>query len=120
MAAAAAVGARAWSRLPALLTLRHTYVALRHGQSEANVAGLISSDPAIATVTHGLTPTGRAQALSSVALLAALPVTKCIFLTSDFTRARETAEIAHAGLARAWAAEGKGRSVCQCALSPSR
>ena len=109
-----AAAKRAWSRLPALCTLRHTYVSLRHGQSEANVTGLISSDPAIATVTHGLTEKGRQQALRSVDLLASLPVTKCIFLTSDFTRARETAEIAHAGLVQAWADEGKGRCVCQC------
>ena len=39
-----------WSRLPALSSLRHTYIALRHGQSTANVAGVISSDPAVASV----------------------------------------------------------------------
>ena len=39
-----------WSRLPALRSLRHRYIALRHGQSTANVAGTISSDPDIATV----------------------------------------------------------------------
>jgi hypothetical protein len=39
-----------WSRLPALSSLRHTYIALRHGQSTANVAGIISSDPAVASV----------------------------------------------------------------------
>ena len=39
-----------WSRLPALGSLRHTYIALRHGQSTANVAGIISSDPQVASV----------------------------------------------------------------------
>lgn len=39
-------------------TLRHRYYALRHGQSLANVAHIISSDPAIATVEHGLSETG--------------------------------------------------------------
>ena len=35
---------------------------LRHGQSQANVAQLISSRPEVATTTHGLTERGREQA----------------------------------------------------------
>eukprot|EP01046_Picozoa_sp_COSAG06_P107551 COSAG06_NODE_53892_length_297_cov_1.050505_1_plen_42_part_10 len=42
------MGGGGWSRLPPLRSLRHTYIALRHGQSTANVAGIISSDPKVA------------------------------------------------------------------------
>ena len=42
--------------------LHHRYVALRHGQSEANVQGIISSEPSVAVVQHGLSASGRAQA----------------------------------------------------------
>ena len=41
--------------------LRNRYIGLRHGQSEANVAGIISSDPKIGSETHGLTALGRFQ-----------------------------------------------------------
>ena len=40
----------------------HRYVALRHGQSEANVQGIISSEPRVAVAQHGLSASGRAQA----------------------------------------------------------
>lgn len=42
--------------------LTQSYYALRHGQSLANVAGIISSDPSISTVRHGLSKLGREQA----------------------------------------------------------
>jgi glucosyl-3-phosphoglycerate phosphatase len=42
--------------------LQHDYFALRHGQSEANVAGIIASDPNVACQKYGLSDTGRMQA----------------------------------------------------------
>lgn len=44
-------------------THRHcTFAALRHGQSLANCAGIVASDPAVACVRYGLSPLGHAQA----------------------------------------------------------
>ncbi|CAM9533859.1 unnamed protein product, partial [Phaeothamnion confervicola] len=85
--------------------LRHgSYFALRHGQSVANMEGIISSDPAIGTVRHGLTANGRAQARAAATRLLDLcgrdDVDGLIFVTSDFTRAVETAEECRAALAR--------------------
>ena len=51
------------------------YLIMRHGESEANVAGLIVSDPAIGCERYGLTELGRQQVLRSVTdyMLANLP-----------------------------------------------
>jgi broad specificity phosphatase PhoE len=81
--------------------LRHQYVLVRHGESEANVAKLISSEPNLACVQHGLTKTGFEQAHKAALSLQQVefsnhqhtPPTKPILLvTSDFKRARETAQ----------------------------
>ena len=40
-------------------TLRNKYYGLRHGESMANLEGIISSDPGRGTTIHGLTETGR-------------------------------------------------------------
>ena len=56
--------------------------------------------------THGLTALGQQQARDSVRQLASIPARRVAFLTSDFTRARETAEIAAAGLEEHWLREG--------------
>jgi broad specificity phosphatase PhoE len=45
------------------------YFALRHGQSEANIEGIISSDPVGGTIKHGLTASGRAQARAAATQL---------------------------------------------------
>jgi probable phosphoglycerate mutase len=78
-------------------TLHHSYFMVRHGESTANVAALISSDPSISTVTHGLTPLGREQVATQVGQWSlTLPSNQpIVVLSSDFTRARETAEIVH-------------------------
>ena len=84
-------------QMPFSTPLRNSYYGLRHGQSTANVEGIISSDPVVGSLRHGLTDLGRTQARN-----AALPLIKLIgkeafakngvvFLTSNFTRARETA-----------------------------
>jgi broad specificity phosphatase PhoE len=76
---------------------RNRYYGLRHGESEANVAGVISSDPAVGTTTHQLTKTGAVQARRAASALIEtlgrdnLSAERCVFVSSDFTRARQTA-----------------------------
>jgi len=53
------------------LRLRSRFFALRHGQSEGNVAGVIASDPEIARHRYGLSPTGFDQAKAAGAKLVA-------------------------------------------------
>jgi broad specificity phosphatase PhoE len=65
---------------------------LRHGESEANVAGVINDDPARVVA---LTPRGRAQAAAAGRALA--PVRFSHAYASQFARARETAAIVLAG-----------------------
>ncbi len=72
------------------------FFLLRHGQSEANVKGLIASSPAAAGTAFGLTDTGRAQvhaSLTSALATSILPQT-CHVISSPLLRARESAEIA--------------------------
>ena len=61
------------SSLGALLSepTRHSYHALRHGQSLANVEGVISSNPDVATREHGLSELGLQQAAAAAADVAA-------------------------------------------------
>jgi broad specificity phosphatase PhoE len=69
---------------------------LRHGESLANVAGLIASDPANAGAQYGLTPHGRDQVRRSVEAARAegtLAGARRV-VTSPLLRARESAEIA--------------------------
>ncbi|MCK5684552.1 histidine phosphatase family protein [bacterium] len=75
------------------VTLNNSYFALRHGQSEANVQGVIVSDPAVGCIKYGLTETGREQVRKSVLECQTLD-SKTVIFSSDFCRARETAEIA--------------------------
>ena len=78
--------------------LRNRYVGLRHGQSKANVQGIISSNPAIGTVEHNLTDMGIQQANeAALDLLEDLkesndstdPFNNVVVISSDFTRAKE-------------------------------
>ena len=71
--------------------LSNIYYAFRHGQSRANVEGIIISDPAVGTVEYGLTKTGREQVRESVE--ASGFNGSELIVASDFRRARETAEI---------------------------
>lgn len=72
------------------------FYLLRHGQSEANVRGLIASSPAAAYEGFGLTDVGRTQVRTS--LLAALDAgtlpRMCHVVSSPLLRARESAAIA--------------------------
>eukprot|EP00984_Skeletonema_dohrnii_P004156 scaffold1448_cov71-Skeletonema_dohrnii-CCMP3373.AAC.1 len=85
--------------------LTHSYYSLRHGQSLANVAKIISSDPQISTVQHGLSDVGQEQAtlagksFAKQYLNASSSSSKnddykgVAIFSSDFTRARETATL---------------------------
>jgi broad specificity phosphatase PhoE len=69
---------------------------LRHGQSDANVEGVIASSPANAGEALGLTPAGRDQVRRSVIEAHAtgvLPAASRV-LSSPLLRARESAAIA--------------------------
>ena len=67
-------------------------VLARHGESERSVAGLTNGDPRIACA---LTAEGREEARRLGLELANEPIDLCV--TSEFERARETADIALAG-----------------------
>lgn len=69
----------------------HCVWVLRHGESTANVADRIVSDPAEGCARWGLSPRGRDQARSlPLDGLAGHPV---VLVSSDFLRARETADL---------------------------
>jgi probable phosphoglycerate mutase len=80
--------------------LRNHWFALRHGQSLANVEGIVVSDPANGCDGYGLTDTGRAQFQQSLALdrrqaLGAIaPDHQALIVSSDFARAAQSAAIA--------------------------
>lgn len=94
---------------------RLTFYALRHGQSRANVAGVISSEPGVALgAAHGLTAAGLEQAESAAHDLVALArelgcgVAIC---SSDYSRAWQTACVAYSAVVAAgipvWPARGE-------------
>lgn len=78
--------------------LRNTYYVLRHGRSVANDQELIVSHPEDGVSQYGLTEEGRGQVARAVEAAMqdnVLDATTVIF-SSDFARARESAEIARA------------------------
>lgn len=82
--------------LPNPLGLKNNYFGLRHGQSTANVAGIISSTMLVGSTNHGLTDLGRAQSRDSAPALLKLigedQLHNTIFYSSIFKRAKETTE----------------------------
>ena len=108
----------------ALAQLKNTFVLLRHGQSTANATGIIVSKPENGVGAYGLTEKGKAQASQAGQCLASMfavqqqgkgkieipagvidgsgpsvppsPGSTLVFVSSDFARAKETAEIAAA------------------------
>ena len=85
-------------------SLKQSYYALRHGQSLANVDKIISSDPIISTVQHGLSDVGKEQAriagetfatdyISSKQQSSQEKYEGVAIYSSDFKRAKETALI---------------------------
>jgi len=74
-------------------TLKNQYYVMRHGQSLANTAGLIISHPDNGLNDYGLSDEGRHQVIKGIS---ASNLNANIHLfSSDFRRARETAEIVH-------------------------
>ena len=75
--------------------LKNKYYGLRHGESEANLAGVISSDPYIGATKHGLTSNGILQARNAakcvIEKIGRDNLQNTVFLSSNFKRARETA-----------------------------
>jgi broad specificity phosphatase PhoE len=101
-------------------SLTHTYYALRHGQSLANVAHIISSDPQISIDNHGLSEVGKLQAqaagdafvrdylsnniiinTSSSTTTTTTNYQGVAIFSSDFKRTRETSTIFASSLRKA-------------------
>lgn len=72
--------------------LKNNWYCLRHGESTANVDGLIASNPTTATKGFGLTPSGRQQVYDTMKRQPLLDAGTLV-ISSDFLRARQTAEI---------------------------
>ncbi|OED40098.1 hypothetical protein AB833_13040 [Chromatiales bacterium (ex Bugula neritina AB1)] len=73
--------------------LKNRWYALRHGQSSANVAGLIISDPDTGTIDFGLTSTGYDQVRNTMNTQTQLDSNTLIY-SSDFLRTLNTASVA--------------------------
>ena len=89
---------------PIPMDLNNEYYLLRHGQSTANVAGVISSARSLAYSTkHGLTDFGYQQGFDAadqvLELLKDSAKKKVIFVSSPFARAHQTAQACLDGLA---------------------
>jgi len=67
-------------------------ILARHGESEFSVVGTVNGDP---TVACALTPMGEGQARRLGERLAEVEIDVCV--TSEFERARQTADLALAG-----------------------
>ena len=88
---------------PIPMDLKNDYYLLRHGQSTANVAGIISSARSLAySEKHGLTTIGYDQGFAAadqlIELLKNSDKKKIVFVSSPFARAHQTAEACLDGL----------------------
>jgi glucosyl-3-phosphoglycerate phosphatase len=83
------------NHIESIQKLNNRYFILRHGESESNVKHIIISDPAVGTVEFGLTDNGREMVRES---LRSLGAGEFVIVSSDFLRAKQTAEIAQAFL----------------------
>lgn len=75
--------------------LKNTYFGIRHGESHANVQGLIAGGE-MARNDYGLTDKGRQQVIDSAQAMKNKGILndQTVILTSPLKRARETADIA--------------------------
>ncbi|CAF1235947.1 unnamed protein product [Adineta steineri] len=82
------------NHLSDISSLRNKYFAVRHGESEANVAQIISSNPQVGTGIHGLSSNGRSQVVENTKLFLQnySANNSYVIISSDFRRARETAD----------------------------
>lgn len=74
--------------------LSNYYLAIRHGQSAANIEGKIVSHPENGLNGYGLSDAGKSQVSAAVKSNERLN-NNVLIVSSDFKRARETAEIIH-------------------------
>lgn len=76
--------------------LKNRYFIIRHGESKANVVNILLSHPKEGTVSFGLSPKGKKQVKISISKSKKnkLLGSDVIIYSSDFLRAKETAEIA--------------------------
>ncbi|PKF49962.1 histidine phosphatase family protein [Enterovibrio nigricans] len=74
-----------------MTVFKNTYMIMRHGQSEANVADIVVSDPKIGCVNFGLSALGKEQAKQ--AAIGCRDAQIDLIYCSDFMRTRETADI---------------------------
>jgi len=84
------------NHLLSLTSLKNHYFALRHGESMANIEGLIVSTPENGVPKYGLSDEGRAQVTRSVsnAKTSNELDANTRIVSSDFKRAHESANIA--------------------------
>ena len=84
------------NKLLKFIGVKNTYFAIRHGESMANVEGIIVSAPENGIPKYGLSDKGRMQVEHSIgAALSENILDKNIrIISSDFKRAHESAEIA--------------------------
>ena len=75
--------------------MNNIYFFMRHGQSTGNVKHIIVSDPKNGVPHYGLSALGKQQARDSISANKDLDKNTIIY-SSDFKRARETAEIVRA------------------------
>ena len=81
------------NHLLTLTTLKNQYFIMRHGQSMANVEGIIVSTPENGIPNYGLSDTGKEQVRKSIS--SQMLDEKVKIISSDFKRAHESAMIAH-------------------------
>jgi probable phosphoglycerate mutase len=81
------------NNLNQIKNLNNRYFIIRHGESEANVLGIILSFPEEGVLKFGLSEKGKTQVRDSILLNKVLDSDTIIY-SSDFKRAKETAEIA--------------------------
>ena len=77
---------------PPALSYRNNWCCVRHGESEANVAEIVSCSPDTACIQHGLTRKGieQVQAAGEVLRQQVDEVTDIVIVSSDFRRTNET------------------------------
>lgn len=72
--------------------MKNTYYLMRHGWSESNELHVIACSPEGSLEGFGLTDKGRYQAAKAADIFAKVVAQKPIIYSSDFLRARQTAE----------------------------
>ena len=80
------------NHLISLTGLRNRYFGIRHGQAESNTLHIVIGDPRVGVKAYGLTSIGKQQVRYSIPQCLDLD-DSCLIYSSDFLRAKETAEI---------------------------